>query len=326
MSEPNRHTESLFSAALAIESPKERAKFLDQACGADQQLRQQVEELLAAYPKVERFMEAPAAKPGITLDQAPLTESPGTVIGPYKLLEQIGEGGFGIVFMAEQQEPIRRKVALKILKPGMDTRQVIARFEAERQALALMDHPNIAHVFAGDETATGRPYFVMELVRGIPITDFCDQNQLPIRQRAHDPAVLFDESRDLGLHSQVEGGVAAALLGQEVEEIPLWHERHEAALRSQIRHVTQHNMVAADTSADLSDLLVRPFQKFFEQTEFVHDLKCRGMNSIAPEVAQEIGMLLQNQDLDPGPRQQIGQHYPGGTAAGHTTAGLQFLW
>jgi hypothetical protein len=125
---------------------------------------------------------------------------------------------------------------------------------------------------------------------------------------------------------QVERGVAGALLGQEVEEIPLWHERHEAALRSQIRHVTQHNMLAADASADLSDLLVRPFQKLFEQTEFVHDLKCRGMHRIAPEVAQEIGMLLQNQDFDSGPRQQKAQHYPGGTAAGDATGGLQFLW
>jgi WD40 repeat protein/serine/threonine protein kinase len=105
------------------------------------------------------------------------------VIGPYKLLEQIGEGGFGVVFMAEQQHPVRRKVALKVLKPGMDTRQVVARFEAERQALALMDHPNIAHVFDGGETASGRPYFVMELVRGIPITEFCDQNHLSIRER-----------------------------------------------------------------------------------------------------------------------------------------------
>src|SRR5262249_43808508 len=113
----------------------------------------------------------------------PVSEGPGTVIGQYKLLEQIGEGGFGVVFMAEQMRPVRRKVALKILKPGMDTRQVVARFEAERQALALMDHPNIAHVFDGGETATGRPYFVMELVRGIPITEFADQNHLPIRVR-----------------------------------------------------------------------------------------------------------------------------------------------
>ena len=110
-------------------------------------------------------------------------ERPGTIIGPYKLLEQIGEGGFGLVFMAEQQQPVRRKVALKILKPGMDTRQVIARFEAERQALALMDHPNIARVLDAGETGSGRPYFVMELVKGVPITDYCDQNRLTTRER-----------------------------------------------------------------------------------------------------------------------------------------------
>ena len=113
------------------------------------------------------------------LDGPSLSECPGTIIGPYKLLEQIGEGGFGVVFMAEQTQSVRRKVALKVLKPGMDTRQVIARFEAERQALALMDHPNIAKVLDAGETLTGRPYFVMDLVRGIPITEYCDQAQLP---------------------------------------------------------------------------------------------------------------------------------------------------
>jgi WD40 repeat protein/serine/threonine protein kinase len=112
-----------------------------------------------------------------------ITDRPGTVIGPYKLLEQIGEGGFGVVFMAEQTQPVRRKVALKILKPGMDTRQVVARFEAERQALAIMDHPNIAKVLDGGATPSGRPYFVMDLVKGVPITDFCDQNHLTPRQR-----------------------------------------------------------------------------------------------------------------------------------------------
>src|SRR5262249_40957804 len=113
----------------------------------------------------------------------PLGAKTGTAIGPYKLLEQIGEGGFGVVFMAEQQQPLRRKVALKVLKPGMDTKQVVARFEAERQALALMDHPNIAHIHDAGATSSGRPYFVMELVRGIPITAFCDQNHLTVRER-----------------------------------------------------------------------------------------------------------------------------------------------
>ncbi|HMC10566.1 MAG TPA: serine/threonine-protein kinase, partial [Pirellulaceae bacterium] len=113
----------------------------------------------------------------------PITEGPGTVIGPYKLLQQIGEGGFGVVYMAEQQRPVRRKVALKIIKPGMDTREVIARFESERQALALMDHPNIARVFDAGATESGRPYFVMELVKGVPITEYCDKNALPTDKR-----------------------------------------------------------------------------------------------------------------------------------------------
>jgi tetratricopeptide (TPR) repeat protein len=112
-----------------------------------------------------------------------MAERPGTLIGPYKILEQIGEGGFGVVFLAEQTQPVRRRVALKVVKPGMDSRQVIARFEAERQALALMDHPNIAHVLDGGQTASGRPYFVMELVRGVSISDYCDQNRLPVRAR-----------------------------------------------------------------------------------------------------------------------------------------------
>ncbi len=130
-----------------------------------------------------------------------LLEGPGTVIGPYRLLQKIGEGGFGIVYMAEQIQPVRRKVALKILKPGMDTRQVIARFEAERQALALMDHPNIAQVFDGGATSTGRPYFVMELVRGIPITEFCDQNLLSVVQRL----VLFVDVCKAVQHAHQKG-------------------------------------------------------------------------------------------------------------------------
>src|SRR5204863_6505911 len=121
----------------------------------------------------------------LDLPHAPvrLSEGPGSKIGRYKLLEQIGEGGFGVVFMAEQETPVRRTVALKIIKLGMDTRQVVARFEAERQALAMMDHPNIARVFDGGATETGRPYFVMELVRGVPITSFCNERRLRLAER-----------------------------------------------------------------------------------------------------------------------------------------------
>jgi serine/threonine protein kinase/tetratricopeptide (TPR) repeat protein len=174
--------EDIFHQALARSRPEERAAYLDGACAGDPALRAAVEALLRANVGASGFMVRPAPPLLATVDH-PVTERPGTVIGPYRLLEQIGEGGMGLVFLAEQQQPVRRKVALKVIKPGMDTRQVVARFEAERQALALMDHPNIARVLDGGETASGRPYFVMELVRAVPVTEFCDRNQVPIRQR-----------------------------------------------------------------------------------------------------------------------------------------------
>jgi serine/threonine protein kinase/Flp pilus assembly protein TadD len=178
----NSQANDLFLKVLELGSPGERERYLAEACGGDKSLRADVESLLAADAGARGFLEAPAAALMATVD-VPMTERPGTVIGPYKLLEQIGEGGFGVVFMAEQQQPVRRKVALKVLKPGMDTRQVNARFEAERQALALMDHPNIARVLDGGQTSSGRPYFVMDLVKGVPITEYCDQSQLTPRER-----------------------------------------------------------------------------------------------------------------------------------------------
>jgi WD40 repeat protein/serine/threonine protein kinase len=180
----NPQANELFLKALELRSPGERREYLDAASAGDAALRAEVEALLEASARAGSFLESPApATPTCATVDVPINERPGTVIGPYKLLEQIGEGGFGVVFMAEQQHPVRRKVALKVLKPGMDTRQVVARFEAERQALALMNHPNIAQVFDGGETTSRRPYFVMELVRGVPITEFCDQNHLPVRER-----------------------------------------------------------------------------------------------------------------------------------------------
>jgi serine/threonine protein kinase/WD40 repeat protein len=173
----------IFTAARGIPDEAKRAAYLDDACGADADLRAQVEQLLREQEQLGSFLESPATRLMDAAAAQTMSETAGTVIGSYKLLEQIGEGGFGIVFMAEQQRPVRRKVALKVLKPGMDTRQVIARFEAERQALALMDHPNIAKVLDGGETASGRPYFVMDLVKGLPITEYCDQAQLTPRER-----------------------------------------------------------------------------------------------------------------------------------------------
>ena len=183
MTNPSDRELAVFSDVRRL-PPGQRAAYLDKACEGDAALRQRVEELLQASEAAGAFLEKPASGSGGTVrDTAVPSEKAGDRIGRYKLLQQIGEGGCGVVYMAEQTEPVHRRVALKVIKLGMDTKQVIARFEAERQAVALMDHPNIAKVLDAGATDTGRPYFVMELVRGIKITDYCDQNNLSTRQR-----------------------------------------------------------------------------------------------------------------------------------------------
>jgi eukaryotic-like serine/threonine-protein kinase len=175
---PVMNERSIFAAALDIADPAERAAYLDQACERMPGLRQHLDELIAAQDELGSFLARPVVVPEEVMASQPVREGPGSKIGPYKLLQQIGEGGMGIVYMAEQEQPVRRKVALKIIKPGMDSQQVIARFEAERQALAMMDHLHIAKVFDAGTTDSGLPYFVMELVYGVPITKFCDDHQL----------------------------------------------------------------------------------------------------------------------------------------------------
>ncbi len=172
---PNTRLEGLFHEAARRQPGPEREAYLDGACGADQDLRSRIEALLVAHEEASGFLEEPAV--------GGPREGPGSSIGPYKLLQEIGEGGMGVVYMAEQTRPVNRKVALKVIKLGMDTKQVIARFEAERQALALMDHPNIARVLDAGATETGRPFFVMELVRGIAIHEYCDTHKLSTRER-----------------------------------------------------------------------------------------------------------------------------------------------
>jgi WD40 repeat protein/serine/threonine protein kinase len=176
----------IFDAALLIPDVESRSAYLHQACANNGLLREHIEGLLRAEQLLGSFLQvspvALATGDNPTIDKPP-SERPGTLIGRYKLLEQVGEGGMGVVYVAEQTEPVRRRVALKIIKPGMDTKQVIARFEAERQALAMMDHPNIARVLDAGTTEAGRPYFVMELVRGMPITEYCDKARLSPRQR-----------------------------------------------------------------------------------------------------------------------------------------------
>ena len=222
-SDPSEQT--VFEAARQLPDAQARAAYLDAACAGNAPLRERVERLVRAGQRADEFLAGDPLGLGDrgrqTLLAAPLSEGPGTLIGNYKLLEKLGEGGFGVVYMAEQKQPIKRRVALKIIKVGMDTREVVARFEAERQALALMDHPNIAKVFDAGSTErpltrpsdtlspaggegrgegdsdsassqlstsnsqlpAGRPYFVMELVRGIRITDYCDEQNLSTRER-----------------------------------------------------------------------------------------------------------------------------------------------
>jgi serine/threonine protein kinase len=209
MSQPALTAKAVFDHAHEIGSPAERKAYLDQACAGAPELREKVEALLRAYEEAGSFLEKPACPPPATgpsrpgddttdhtpgalpetddgqprPDRQPGGEGPGSQIGPYRLVKLLGEGGMGAVYLAEQERPIRRQVALKIIKPGMDSEQVLARFEAERQALTLMDHPNIARVFEAGTTEQGRPYFVMELVDGVPMTRFCDENALAPRER-----------------------------------------------------------------------------------------------------------------------------------------------
>ena len=210
----------LFLAALEKPSPGERAAFLDGACGNDARLRARLESLLRHHAE-DRFLEDPVADlKGMPRSEPLVGEGVGAVIGRYKLLQKIGEGGMGVVYMAQQDEPVRRRVALKIIKLGMDTKQVVARFEAERQALALMDHPNIAKVLDGGATDTGRLYFVMELVQGVPITEFCDRNRLPAPERiklfitvcqaiqsAHQKGIIHRDLKPTNILVTLDGGV-----------------------------------------------------------------------------------------------------------------------
>jgi serine/threonine protein kinase len=187
MSHDDSAFDSIFDRARSIASPQERAAFLARACGEDVALRQRVEKLVAAHFAAGSFLEEPvspsdALTAGVAPGEAPMTSEAGDRIGPYRLVQKLGEGGMGAVWVAEQSEP-KRRVALKLIKPGMDSAQVLRRFEAERQALALMEHDNVAKVFDGGTTEQGRPYFVMELVKGVPITKYCDELHLPIEER-----------------------------------------------------------------------------------------------------------------------------------------------
>jgi eukaryotic-like serine/threonine-protein kinase len=220
MSAPHQQESAIFDAAMEL-PPERRPAYLEEACGGDTALRRRVESLLQACDSQCLFLDSPArdVAAGQTVAFS-VSEKPGDIIGRYKLLEQIGEGGCGVVYVAEQTQPVRRRVALKIIKLGMDTRSVIARFEAERQALAMMDHPNIAKVLDAGATEAGRPYFVMELVRGLKITEFCDEKKLspPARldlfikvcqaiQHAHQKGIIHRDIKPSNILVTVNDGV-----------------------------------------------------------------------------------------------------------------------
>jgi serine/threonine protein kinase len=285
--------EAIFAAALAL-PPEGRAAFLTQACAKDPVLHERIQTLLAAHEQAGEFLEpsAPPADPDQTVAVQMPAEKPGDVIGHYKIREKVGEGGCGVVYVAEQTEPVRRRVALKVIKLGMDTRSVIARFEAERQALAMMDHPNIARVLDAGATETGRPYFVMELVRGIKITDYCGQNQLDTTERldlfiqvchavqhAHQKGIIHRDIKPsnilVTLHDGVpvpkviDFGIAKATEGR-LTDLTVYTELHQFIGTPAYMSPEQAEMsgLDIDTRSDIYSLGVLLYELLTERTPF----------------------------------------------------------
>ena len=297
--------ESVFNAALEKDSSVERSAYLDGACNGAPDLRSHVDMLLKAHDEAGNFLKPPPTQ------DASVGESIGSLIGRYKLLQEIGEGGFGVVYMAEQLEPVRRKVALKIIKLGMDTKQVLARFESERQALALMDHPNIARVFDAGATESGRPYFVMELVRGISITEYCDQNSLAPRERlelfitvcqavqhAHQKGVIHRDLKPTNVLVTLHDGTAvpkvidfgiAKATNQRLTEKTLFTEFKQFIGTPQYMSPEQAEMsgLDIDTRSDIYSLGVLLYELLTGTTPFEADMLRRAGYSELQKIIRE---------------------------------------
>ena len=313
---PPAPEQAVFAEALQRTSPEARVAYLDGACGTDTALRGRVEALLRAAENAGDFLEQPPTGLRGDEDCAPPAGEPGEKagdrIGRYRLLEKIGEGGCGVVYMAEQEEPVRRRVALKVIKPGMDTRSVIARFEAERQALALMDHPNIAKVFDGGATPTGRPYFVMELVRGVRITEFCDEARLTTEarlrlfmevcqaiQHAHQKGIIHRDLKPSNILVTVNDGALvpkvidfgiAKATGQRLTDKTLFTQFHSFIGTPAYTSPEQAEMssVDVDTRSDIYSLGVLLYELLTGRTPFdAKELMASGIDAMRKTIREQ---------------------------------------
>ncbi|HEU4880154.1 MAG TPA: serine/threonine-protein kinase, partial [Gemmatimonadaceae bacterium] len=293
--------EDLFAAALALPA-HERALYLERACGSDSNLLSRVTALLEAFADASAFI----------IDNPPATFISGNQIGPYRLLRELGEGGCGVAYLAEQATPVRRQVALKVIKPGMDTRAVVARFEAERQVLALLDHPNIAKVFDAGATPEGRPYFVMELVRGIRITEYCAQSRMTVAQRlslftqaclaiqhAHQKGIIHRDIKPsnvlvtmhdgLALAKVIDFGIAKATQGRLIDQTLHTEVDQIIGTPAYISpEQTKPTQTAVDTRSDIYGLGVLLYELLTGQTPFdAHDLEMIGIEELRERICTE---------------------------------------